>query len=313
MSDALERELEVGAGYSSPDLSEGERRNGRSFRALGVVLVTFVLAVGAYAIGFRGRGDMAQAKLGDQVAIKLLVPSVTAAPAALPFPAAGVTALPAAAAAGKTLGAPASAVQSLAPTPPQAVQTRRHIKPTENLADGNKCDDTEEEFEDMCYTKCSILLGKPTATRISAFSCCPTAQCGQIDGNPMDLEGVFNIQTASLIPCDGFDVSSTDGKSCPHGEGTCLQDEEQFVGACYKKCSSISPKYPFRMGPLTCCSSNSVIDCMNPFNMAAETSSDLDVGGGAGDGNPLTPGTGGHAPIVEGVTENTAAPTLASS
>eukprot|EP00930_Biecheleria_cincta_P072700 TRINITY_DN60055_c0_g1_i1.p1 TRINITY_DN60055_c0_g1~~TRINITY_DN60055_c0_g1_i1.p1 ORF type:complete len:144 (+),score=38.69 TRINITY_DN60055_c0_g1_i1:66-497(+) len=45
-------------------------------------------------------------------------------------------------------------------------------KPTENLKDGNKCQDDEEEFMNLCYKKCSILTQGTHRYRTSAFTCC---------------------------------------------------------------------------------------------------------------------------------------------
>lgn len=289
MSSVLERELERGSGYSSPDLSEGEGRQGyRGVRALWVIVASLVLAVVAYASSSaRGRPVMARATLNDEV-MKSAFPSNAApamsaalAPAQLdPFGQVSTETVPA-------------QIAPLGQLSSGAVQTRRHVRPTEKMDDGNLCDDSEEEFQDLCYTKCAILLGLPDASRVSAFSCCPTQSCDNVGG-------LFRIQTASLLPCEGFDVSSSDGVSCPHSEGACLKNEEQFMGMCYERCSLLSPDFPYRIAPMTCCNSQSLEMCLDPFN--DNTDAELLAGGGQGDGDMSTPADA-HAPVVEGVTE----------
>eukprot|EP00929_Paragymnodinium_shiwhaense_P074437 TRINITY_DN3809_c0_g1_i1.p1 TRINITY_DN3809_c0_g1~~TRINITY_DN3809_c0_g1_i1.p1 ORF type:complete len:345 (-),score=64.48 TRINITY_DN3809_c0_g1_i1:489-1523(-) len=154
------------------------------------------------------------------------------------------------------------------------------LKPNEQLHDGNVCDDTEELYAGLCYRKCSMLTGIPTATRFTAFSCCPTGDC---PGN------VLKLKTASMLPCRGYDVSSQDGgKACPHVRGECLVDEEQFGGECFEKCSILTNgKFPKRIGAASCCNPDGPGGCLNFGN--DETKGSLNVGGGAGDSDSSTP------------------------
>jgi len=178
-----------------------------------------------------------------------------------------------------------------APPAPQKKENNRRVaaqvKPNEHMHDGNPCDDDEEVFGGMCYTKCSILTDGKYYKRKSAFTCCAEPHCGV---------NIFRMKTASLIPCSGFDVSSGDtggkysgdnGAACPHVRGTCLADEEIFTGECYEKCSLLTNgTHPNRIGAATCCKREGV-GCMIPSN--DWTASSFDVGGGAGDNNAQTP------------------------
>jgi hypothetical protein len=96
--------------------------------------------------------------------------------------------------------------------------------------------------------------------------------------------------------CSGFSVAGVQGKSCPHKPGTCLANEEMFMGRCYEKCSIVTNgEYPTRVAAASCCKSSSMIACLNPLN--DKTSSSLNVGGGTGDGNPSTPRSS-HGPLT---------------
>jgi len=167
------------------------------------------------------------------------------------------------------------------------------IKPSESMHDGNTCDDNEELHAGLCYTKCSLLTSGSYPQRSTAFSCCATDNCAM---------NIFNLKTASLIPCHGFDTSIADhGAACPHVPGACLVDEEQYSGLCYEKCSVLTTgKYPNRVGPATCCGSIQLrvgthgAACLDPFNDKTQLA--FAVGGGKGDHDPSTPSTP-HAPL----------------
>eukprot|EP00929_Paragymnodinium_shiwhaense_P053982 TRINITY_DN2705_c0_g2_i1.p1 TRINITY_DN2705_c0_g2~~TRINITY_DN2705_c0_g2_i1.p1 ORF type:complete len:297 (-),score=68.63 TRINITY_DN2705_c0_g2_i1:291-1115(-) len=167
--------------------------------------------------------------------------------------------------------------------------TRRKpsIKPFEHKHDHNTCDDSEELYAGLCYTKCSVLTGFSAAHRVSAFTCCPTPDC---HGN------VFKMKTSSLVPCQGYDVSSADmGKACPHEEGACLKDEEQFLGECFETCDKLTEgKFPKRIAAATCCNPDAEGGCLNLGN--DRTKSALNVGGGGGDGDASTPAEA-HMPL----------------
>eukprot|EP00929_Paragymnodinium_shiwhaense_P000717 TRINITY_DN10094_c0_g4_i1.p1 TRINITY_DN10094_c0_g4~~TRINITY_DN10094_c0_g4_i1.p1 ORF type:complete len:344 (-),score=55.88 TRINITY_DN10094_c0_g4_i1:287-1249(-) len=185
--------------------------------------------------------------------------------------------------------APAPLVTQVEAVPQQSQNKRRWPteKPQEHMHDGNLCDDTEELYDGLCYTKCSILIGTPMAHRATAFSCCPTSDC---HGN------VLKMKTASLVPCQGYDVSSSDGGiACPHIRGECLTDEEQFMGECFEKCSMLTNgKFPKRIAAATCCNPEGDGGCFNFHN--DDTNAKLNVGGGAGDHDASTP-RGSHFPL----------------
>eukprot|EP00929_Paragymnodinium_shiwhaense_P053979 TRINITY_DN2705_c0_g1_i1.p1 TRINITY_DN2705_c0_g1~~TRINITY_DN2705_c0_g1_i1.p1 ORF type:complete len:344 (-),score=49.97 TRINITY_DN2705_c0_g1_i1:320-1270(-) len=169
---------------------------------------------------------------------------------------------------------------------PAVENMRRHptaanLRPSEDRRDGNVCDKTEELFGGLCYTKCSILTGIPESRRSTAFSCCPTSDC---HGN------VFKMKTASLLPCGGYDVSSQDGgKACPHLRGECLTDEEQFLGKCFEKCTLLTDgRFPKRISETSCCNPEGTGGCWNFLNDDTDETQ-LDVGGGMGDGDKFTP------------------------
>eukprot|EP00928_Gymnodinium_smaydae_P055336 TRINITY_DN3890_c0_g1_i4.p1 TRINITY_DN3890_c0_g1~~TRINITY_DN3890_c0_g1_i4.p1 ORF type:complete len:507 (-),score=83.68 TRINITY_DN3890_c0_g1_i4:111-1631(-) len=174
------------------------------------------------------------------------------------------------------------------PGPDLANVRRRpvNITPSENMHDGNPCDDTEEYFGGLCYRKCSILTNGEAPFRTSAFACCKVKSC---------TLALTKMKVASVLPCEGYDVSSEDGgKACPHGSGICLQDEDQYLDECYEKCSILTNgKYSNRVAPATCCDGTG-ISCMNPFNL--ETDAKFDVGGGKGDGKKSTP-SAPHLPM----------------
>lgn len=152
------------------------------------------------------------------------------------------------------------------------LQTNQFLSPLANVTDGNVCADDEELFVGLCYGKCSILAGPSYPKRTSAYSCC---------GNPCSLT---KQKVASIfpLPCKGYDVGGMAEEprgGCPHAPGACLVDEELFLGTCYKKCSLLTnAKYPYRVGSLTCCTSDSKLSCLNPFKDFTDVK--FNVGGG---------------------------------
>jgi hypothetical protein len=150
------------------------------------------------------------------------------------------------------------------------------LKPSYDLHDGNACQDLEEPFGGLCYKKCSLLTGGENPIRTSPWTCCHEHPCGL-----HNQKGTIGHE----ILCDGYDISA-DG-SCPHKPGACLDDEEIFLGICYKKCSILtSGKFIHRVTPVSCCTRTGV-DCFD----FTKTRSRLTyaVGGGKGDNDPSTP------------------------
>eukprot|EP00929_Paragymnodinium_shiwhaense_P062280 TRINITY_DN3109_c0_g1_i1.p1 TRINITY_DN3109_c0_g1~~TRINITY_DN3109_c0_g1_i1.p1 ORF type:complete len:328 (-),score=61.89 TRINITY_DN3109_c0_g1_i1:320-1303(-) len=241
----------------------------------------------------------------SDAAVATLEPSNGVAAVATLEPSNGVEAVaggvpePALAVVTSTTMPPAAARVPLVPPAPEAPaplqggnisinKRRRPLKPQEHMHDGDLCDDTEEMYGGLCYTKCSILTGLPEARRSTAFSCCPTSDC---HGN------VLKMKTASLLPCKGYDVSSSDGGiACPHIRGECLTDEEQFMGDCFEKCSKITGgKFPKRIAAATCCNPDGDLGCLNFHN--DDTNAKLNLGGGGGDHDGATP-RGSHLPLL---------------
>jgi len=182
--------------------------------------------------------------------------------------------------------APAAAASAVDQALPEVANKRRHPnRPDESMHDGNVCDDTEELYAGLCYTKCDVLTSAAYPHRSTAFSCCATDNCANI----------FNLKAASLLPCNGFDVSSADnGTACPHFPGVCLEDEEQFMGQCYEKCSMLTNgEYPNRVAAATCCKTEGMA-CFNPLN--DKTAASFLVGGGKSDDDSKTPGRP-HGPL----------------
>ncbi|OLQ12606.1 hypothetical protein AK812_SmicGene3434 [Symbiodinium microadriaticum] len=160
--------------------------------------------------------------------------------------------------------------------------------PQENMHDGNICADDEEYFEDLCYLKCSLATKGTHPIRTSAFTCCKSEPCS------------FDNTEINMSPCDGFDVSGNlhgQHSACPHGEGTCLEDEELLLGMCYKKCSILTDgRFNHRVAATTCCSETGLA-CFNPMNLKTDFVG-FAVGGGKGDGSQATPSVP-HLPMKE--------------
>jgi hypothetical protein len=169
------------------------------------------------------------------------------------------------------------------------------LEPNENLHDGNACADNEEELGGLCYKKCSILTSGEAPIRTSPWTCCEHHPCGLTNqrGN-----------VGHTVLCKGYDVSGTD--TCPHKPGACLNNEELFLGVCYKRCSILTEdEYPNRIGPASCCKANG-ISCLD-FIYHDKTNISFAVGGGKGDHDKSTPALP-HAPQVRLTEEGGAKP-----
>eukprot|EP00933_Yihiella_yeosuensis_P016435 TRINITY_DN14047_c0_g2_i1.p1 TRINITY_DN14047_c0_g2~~TRINITY_DN14047_c0_g2_i1.p1 ORF type:complete len:382 (+),score=104.69 TRINITY_DN14047_c0_g2_i1:89-1147(+) len=159
------------------------------------------------------------------------------------------------------------------------------LTPAENLNDGNVCGDDEEFFENLCYKKCSLLTAGTHPIRTTAFSCCAA---------PKIEECGLKNQLKKAQVCGGFDVAGEiNGQSgaCPHKKGTCLEDEELFLGTCYKKCTILTNSvFPHRSGAMTCCKNDGLTGCL-PFSGNIKTDIAFDKGGAASgkDSKPHSP------------------------
>jgi len=134
-----------------------------------------------------------------------------------------------------------------------------------------KCRVDEEYLNLLCYRKCSLLTEGLFPIRTSPVTCCQAHPCG-----------LFN-QRHDIGFCSGFSVAGGDKKSCPHTPGDCLEDEEFFVGQCYKRCSLLTNnEFTHRVAPATCCKIYSPFLCLMPASPRARTSAEFDRGGGNG-------------------------------
>uniref|UniRef100_A0A7S4QS24 Uncharacterized protein n=1 Tax=Alexandrium monilatum TaxID=311494 RepID=A0A7S4QS24_9DINO len=161
-------------------------------------------------------------------------------------------------------GEPAASLHS-SPVP-NPLATQSLPGPVADLHDGNVCGDSEELFGGLCYRQCRLLTGGQDAIRTSPWTCCERHPCTTNQ----------RLGISARVACTGFAVAG-DG-SCPHKPGACLQDEELFLGVCYKKCGLLtSGAYPTRVTPATCCA-GSGLDCLD-FRKDY-TSKEFAVGGG---------------------------------
>lgn len=157
----------------------------------------------------------------------------------------------------------------------QSKQLIGSLPTSDYLHDGNPCNPDEEPLLKLCYKKCSILTHGTHPIRNSAFSCCRSKPCT-----------MFNTQVASYVPepCSGYDVDTRG--NCPHSYGSCMDNEEQFMNRCYKKCSALTAgTYFTRVGPATCCKAASLTTCLNLFNL--KTRSAFNVGGDGKSHGPI--------------------------
>ena len=169
-----------------------------------------------------------------------------------------------------------------------AVATGSQLDPPEDMTDGSKCGDDEEDFAMACYKKCSILTNGVAPVRTSPWSCCASAHCK------------LSEERINVKLCAGYDVAGDkEGKDkCPHKEGLCYENEELHLGLCYKKCSILTNgAYIHRKSAITCCNNPNLLQCipfLNPKN--TDTATGYSIGGGKGDGDKTTIATP-HAPI----------------
>jgi len=150
--------------------------------------------------------------------------------------------------------------------------------------DGNICADDEELFHKLCYKKCRLFDNGKFPYRSTPFSCCETSPCG-----------LFNHRLRMKI-CSGYNVAGDSYKdACPHTPGACLDNEELYLGKCYKRCSILTNlSFPFRLAPATCCKVPAKVACMNPA--LSKVSLDFSVGGGRYFGDATSPSQP-HFPI----------------
>ncbi|CAE7734120.1 Armc2, partial [Symbiodinium pilosum] len=158
------------------------------------------------------------------------------------------------------------------------------LAPQENLHDSNPCADDEEIFEGLCYAKCSILSGGMRPVRCAAHICEPLDSNGHHKCRLSAAAISAILSSPSLFPCQGYDVAGTQegAKRCPHTAGACLNDEELYLGTCFKKCSVLTNGvFPHRKAFATCCKTAEFFQCLMPGQ--SKTAQAFAEGGGAGD------------------------------
>jgi len=175
-------------------------------------------------------------------------------------------------------GAPTTTTEDPADSP---------LAPDEATGEGNACTDDEEPIAGTCYKKCADLTGGSHPIRTSPFSCCAAEPCS-----------ISNTWTHFGI-CSGYavagDAEAAENGKCANTQGACLTNEEMFGDMCYRKCSDLTNgQYPHRSAAMSCCKTTG-LGCFAFTNV--DTDASFAAGGGAGDGNSGTPGSG-HPPLM---------------
>lgn len=145
---------------------------------------------------------------------------------------------------------------------PEAKDTGRSYKAI-NIMDA-RCDHDEDEFNGLCYTKCSELTYGKSSLRTGPGSCC---NCGK-----GFFEGLCCMIPWNVVTDPSFMVGvSSDGEpSDPHPPGMrvkCSSEEEEFEGICYEKCSTLTKgQMPYRSSSVSCCKFPGQAACQNIQN-----------------------------------------------
>jgi hypothetical protein len=96
----------------------------------------------------------------------------------------------------------------------------------------------------------------------------------------------FRADVGRLV-CAGFAVGGPDGEACPRRHGRCGDDEEMYLGLCYKRCDILTDgEYPPCAAVATCCKTESLLSCV----IHSKTRPRFDHGG---EGS-----SGPHAPVA---------------
>mmetsp|Transcript_53132 Transcript_53132/g.151401 ORF Transcript_53132/g.151401 Transcript_53132/m.151401 type:complete len:620 (+) Transcript_53132:89-1948(+) len=157
----------------------------------------------------------------------------------------------------------------------------------------NTCEPDEERLGVLCYKKCSLLTNGYYPIRTSAMTCCSSHPCG------------FFNQKHDIGFCSGFSVAGGNSGACPHSPGGCAENEEFYLGQCYKRCSLLTENlYPHRVAPATCCKKDSEFACFIPTSGNSLTRIAFDA-----DGTGKKP----HAPRKSVVLGSTTTTTLSAT
>lgn len=127
-----------------------------------------------------------------------------------------------------------------------------------NILD-SQCDEGEEDFNGLCFAKCSTLTFGKSKVRTGPSSCCSCSP------------GFFSM-LCCVVPFNSVaDPSFNVGQDLqgeltdPHPPGMrvrCSSKEEMFEGICYQKCSELTDgKMPHRITSATCCKHQSASLC----------------------------------------------------
>lgn len=145
---------------------------------------------------------------------------------------------------------------------PEAKDTGRSYKAI-NIMDA-RCDHDEDEFNGLCYTKCSELTYGKSTLRTGPGSCC---NCGKGFFSGLCCMIPWNVVTD---PSFTVGMSSNGEPSDPHPPGMrvkCSSEEEEFEGICYEKCSTLTKgQLPYRLSSVACCKFPGQAACHNLQN-----------------------------------------------
>lgn len=153
---------------------------------------------------------------------------------------------------------------------PAAKDTGRSYKAI-NLMDA-RCDGDEDEFNGLCYSKCSELTFGQGSIRTGPSTCCT---CGS---------GIFEGLCCMIPWNDLTDISYAVGTSRhgkvtdPHPPGMrvrCSSLEEEFEGICYQKCSDLTDnRMPHRISSISCCKFEGESACRSAENAVVDINLD---------------------------------------
>jgi len=125
-----------------------------------------------------------------------------------------------------------------------------HLAISGVLNQSRRCEDTEEEFQGLCYRRCTLLTDGQYELRVGPDTCRRNASEVMAD-----TASAPNEVSVDGPDCRGYKV---DGEfQCPHRPRSAVCDglEELYMGFCYKRCALLtSGEYPIRAAANACCS-----------------------------------------------------------
>lgn len=166
-------------------------------------------------------------------------------------------------------GAPPSGSSGASASPALSSEDQMKLAP-------KGCAQNEEILGGLCYIKCSEATNGTYPNRMSAYQCCK-------DDNILVclLSMNKNAHFKFDFPGQGYDKDGSG--NVPHLPGQCLENEENVLNTCYKKCSLLTnSEFPIRSGANTCCKKD---PCWNIFNVRSMGVGCDGYGIGGGTGN----------------------------